>query len=589
MTPGNPIPLTEQDLARLRGLVTDYSGLDGAVQADSALRQAVTRRLAAHRLAGVADYWPLLQRRLGSNGELNSLVQLLTNKETFFFREMHHFDVLREQLLPELLLANPKSLRVWSAGCATGEEPYSLAILLLEYQARYGKFAAEVIATDIDMIALEKARRGRYDERAVRRMPDDLRQRYFSFDGEAYQILPAVAELVTFEVYNLAEERCDERRPGLTNLDVIFCRNVTIYFDAAARDRLNARLADSLREGGYLFVASAETMGHNSGRLELIAIGNTFLFQKVGGGKERTAGEGKERTRPADRPSPSSLLRRLTAQRERSLPSAPSGTTAVGTGSAVPPLVKAAPVPASPVAWHRGHETGLPGRPPAKGPDAQAFASTPSPRPSVGGTDETISSEPVYYLQRAQEAFQRHDFDAALHELDRIPAGPVIWVEVYRLRGAIFLQQERLAEAEEACQYLLVHDPWHADAHFLLGLIFRQQGQIATAIQSLKQAIYLQPSHRQAHFYLAETYRLLGLLDEARSEYENTLNALRMARLPEQGSTINLVGLEDDLVRQACEAHLRQLQGRQEQVGATPVPGQRTGLRGRPPVRRNRA
>jgi chemotaxis protein methyltransferase CheR len=575
MTLGESVLLTEQDLVRLRELISDYSGLDASIQTDNALQQAVSQRLVAHQLNDIADYWSLLQRRPGNNGEINSLVRLLTNKETFFFREMHHFNVLREQLLPELLRATPQPLRIWSAGCATGEEPYSLAITLLEYQARHGKLAVQVIATDIDVVALEKARQGRYDERAVRQMPDDLCRRYFSFDGATYQILPAVAELVTFRVHNLAE---DNNPPGLTNMSVIFCRNVTIYFDAEARDRLNARLASSLQEGGYLFVASAETIGHNRGRLELISIGNTFLFRKGP---------------PLERQSPSSLFRRLTSQQERSFPRALHGITEVVAKTEVDPLLGG----------------GLHARPPDKSSDAKAVASAPLAAP--GGrplgyapladardrrdrrdtaseavlrrpsTPEGVSYEPAYYLQRAQEAFQRHDFDTALHELDRVPAGPPAWLEVYRLGGAILLQQGRLAEAEAACQHLLAHDPWHADAHFLLGLIFRQQGQISAALQSLKQAIYLQPSHRHAHFYLAETYRTLGLRDEARSEYENTLNALRMARSPEQSPGLNLTGLEDDLLRQACEVNLKKLQGSQEQAGAT--------LRGRPPSRRNGA
>jgi chemotaxis protein methyltransferase CheR len=546
MTLGESVLLTEQDLVRLRELITAYSGLDASVQTDSALQQAVSQRLVAHQLNSVADYWPLLQRRPGSNGEINNLVRLLTNKETFFFREMHHFNVLREQLLPELLRADPQPLRVWSAGCATGEEPYSLAITLLEYQARHGEFAAQVIATDIDMVALEKARQGRYEERAVRQVPDDLRQRYFSFDGATYRILPAAAELVTFKVHNLE----DDPPPTLTNQSVIFCRNVTIYFDIEARDRLNARLASSLREGGYLFVASAETMGHNRGRLELISIGDTFLFRKGP---------------PPARQLPPSFMRRVTVQRERSSSRAQQSTTAAIAEMEVHPPARAA----------------LPAFSPAESSNARAFASAPIAAPGERRDRWDGPSQPAYYLQRAREAFQRHDFDAALQELDRVPAGPPVWLEVYRLQGAIFLQQERLAEAEAACQSLLAHDPWHADAHFLLGLVLRQQGQIAAAIQSLKQAIYLLPSHRHAHFYLAETYRTLGLRDEARSEYENTLNTLRMAHSPDQSPALNLTGLEDDLLRQACEANLRKLRGSQEQAGLA--------LRDRSQARRNDA
>jgi Tfp pilus assembly protein PilF len=119
------------------------------------------------------------------------------------------------------------------------------------------------------------------------------------------------------------------------------------------------------------------------------------------------------------------------------------------------------------------------------------------------------------------------------------------------------LQQERLGEAEEACQYLLALDPWHADAHFLMGLISRQRGEVDNAIRSLRTVIYLQPEHRDAHFFLAEIYRGSGFVDQARREYRNTLNIL--TRVAEKSPTINWTGLADEMVRGACEVNLRKL------------------------------
>jgi chemotaxis protein methyltransferase CheR len=424
---------------------------------------------------------------------MNSLIQILTNNETFFFREMHHFEVLRDRVLPELLALGRRSLRAWSAGCSTGEEAYSLAIALLDYQTVYGEFPVRLIATDIDSVALEIARRGCYNRRAIRQVPDDLYRRYFYHDGLAHCVSPEVARLIKFEVHNLAEESCP---PDLTNLDIIFCRNVTIYFDDEARDRLNARLARSLREGGYLFVASAETMGHNRGRMELVSAGSTFLFRQGVPGKKTgfDSAPDQHQARPA---TEAKTAGRLTDSEPRQ-------------GRAV-------------------------------------VSPTPAPAP------QQVAS----VLERAWAAFQRQDYDAALRELDPVSFTRPLWIEACCLRGAILLQQERLAEAEAACQTLLAHDPWYADAHFLIGLVFRQQGNMKMAVQSLKQAIYLEPSHRHAHFYLAETYRALELDARARREYDNTLNALehRSESVPNR----NLTGLQDEILRQACEANLRKL------------------------------
>lgn len=499
------VQLSQQECTRLRDLITDYSGLGDALLADEVLERAVAQRLAAYGLDNPADYWPLLQHRLP--GEINSLVQLLTNKETFFFREMHQFEMLRDRVLPELVaarkfrvrpgewpalagLAHQEPLRLWSAGCSTGEEAYSLAITLLEYQRRYGPVEAEIIATDIDSEALAIARQGVYGERAVRLVPDDLLRRYFTSDGRTFVIVPEVGRLVRFQMHNLADEACPA---DLSDLDVIFCRNVTIYFDEEARDRLNARLADALREGGYLFVASAETIGHNRGRLELFPVGSTFLFRKR------------------------SSVKDLALQ------------------VALPPLPQG----------------------PAQPAHAPQLAAPPQPRNGTAG----LPALPDTALARARQAFQRQEYDVALRELDRLSIQQPVVLEAYSLRAAIFLQQERLAEAEATCQYLLAHDPWHVEAHFLMGLIFYHRGQLKTAVQTLKTVVYLQPEHRWAHFYLAEIYRVLGLQDKARREYKNTLNTLRLAQQLRQAPALNLSGLEDEVVRQACEINLGRLQG----------------------------
>jgi chemotaxis protein methyltransferase CheR len=495
------VHLTQQDFIRLRKLIAQYGGLDESALTDIALERAIAQRLAARHLQLVSDYWPLLRGGRSSQEELDSLAQLLTNKETFFFREIHQFEALRDIILPEIAAAHTSPLKLWSAGCSTGEEPYSLAITLLEYQDRHGHLDAQIIATDIDMTALEKARRGCYGERAVRLVPDELRRRYFSSEDQTFCIIPEVGRLVTFRQHNLAAEESD---PKLSNMDIIFCRNVTIYLSETARDRLNARLAHSLREGGYLFVASAETMGHDRDRLELISTGKTFLFRK---------------TRPSA---------------ERATP----------------------PLPALP--GDRSDITSAPAERSAISAHLPSHTIVPATEPAIEYTS------PGAILPRVMKAFQRQDYADALHELDQIPEDQIFWPEAHCLRAAILLQQERLVEAEASCQQLLAHDPWHANAHFLMGLVFRQQGQVGEAIQSLRQAIYLHPSHRDAHFYLAEIYRALGLTDQALREYRNTLNIL--THRPEDSSTTHLSGLTDDILRQACEANLSKLEGQQNQT-----------------------
>lgn len=499
--------LDERKLAQLRERIAEHSGLDASVFRSEVLQQAVAQRLAARAIDRYEHYWPLVY---ADSDEIEWLVQILTNKETFFFRESHHFEALHNQVLPALLARGPqRRLRLWSAGCATGEEPYSLAITLLQYRIRHGFFDAEIVATDIDAAALRVAQQGCYGQRALRLVPDAVRQRYFRKQGEGYCILPEVAGMVTFRPHNLAGERYPK---DLEGFDLIFCRNVSIYFHPAARERLNARLAASLREGGYLFVASAETMGHNQGRLELVSLGNTFLFHKAAAAAAsptRTpAARGVSRTQS----SAVKKVRRDATQVTR--------------------------------------------------PDKAKHV-----RRAARVTETAPASEAADPWQEALRAFQLHDFELALAKLDRLSGSEHERLDVRCLRAAILLQQEKLQEAELVCQEVLVRDPWHADAHLLLGLTYRQRGQADEAVRSLKQAIYLAPDHRDAHFFLAETYRSLGLEAEARREYENTLNILASrsaSRSGERGEPyFPLTGLADQALHHACQVNLRNLRARQ--------------------------
>jgi tetratricopeptide (TPR) repeat protein len=192
-------------------------------------------------------------------------------------------------------------------------------------------------------------------------------------------------------------------------------------------------------------------------------------------------------------------------------------------------------------------------------------AAWPTQTPQVGRTQLqaglAIPSTPDALLDRAYRAFRHRQYDAALRELDQTSADQPVVLEVYSLRAAVLVQQGHLAEAESVCQFLLAHDPWYVDAHFLMGLVALYQHQADAAIQSLKTATYLQPEHRWAHFYLAEAYRAAGLRDKALREYKSTLSVIRAAQQSLPVPDLNLTSLDDEALRLACETHLGNLQG----------------------------
>ncbi|WP_042422116.1 CheR family methyltransferase [Comamonas granuli] len=265
--------MSRLDLAPFQALVKQRCGLQFDGDGQAKLAQALQERCAALGLAQEA-YLSCLER---SAGEFQELVNLLTINETYFFREPEQIRLLVHRLVPRLLARNGGQgrLRILSAGCSTGEEPYSLAIALLEH---YGEAAAQwftLVGADIDSRALARARAATYSDFSFRGVPEALRQRYFERTRQGWRLAPAVRRLVEFHECNLLDP---PREPALQGCDVIFFRNVSIYFDLPTRRRIQQHLAQLLKDDGILVIGVAETLANNLGVLPLVEEDGLFYF-----------------------------------------------------------------------------------------------------------------------------------------------------------------------------------------------------------------------------------------------------------------------------------------------------------------------
>lgn len=248
----------EDDFQALRMLVKSVTGIHLSDQKRELVYGRLTRRLRALQLRTFAEY---RERLKGDTQELAELCNAITTNLTSFFREPHHFQYLREHVLAPLA-ADPKGggrLRIWSAGCSTGEEPYSIAMTVLETLPDPNRWDVRILATDLDSEVLERARRGIYPaERTAAVAPERL-QRFFVERQEAgvacRQVAPQVAALVTFKQLNLIHPL-----PMKGPLDAIFCRNVVIYFDKETQRELFARIARLQRPGDLLFLGHSESL-----------------------------------------------------------------------------------------------------------------------------------------------------------------------------------------------------------------------------------------------------------------------------------------------------------------------------------------
>lgn len=258
----------------VRTLIRQRCGLNCE---EEALAEAVAQRQKRVAIPLLADYFALLDKEIS---EFDNLVALLTNNETYFFREADQFELLLENLMPDLLASRNKGevIRILSAGCSSGEEPYSIAIALLE---KFGENAARmfsILGADIDQDALSKAVNARYGLYSFRALPDALRARYFEPAGETqYLLSDKIRSLVQFQRLNLLAE---PPPTILSEFDAVFFRNVSIYFDEATRYDIQKNLCKLMKEQSYLLMGNTETLANDLGVFQLKQHGGVFYFSK---------------------------------------------------------------------------------------------------------------------------------------------------------------------------------------------------------------------------------------------------------------------------------------------------------------------
>jgi chemotaxis protein methyltransferase CheR len=251
--------LGDGEFTFLRTFVYEHCGISLGEHKRQLVQGRLLRRLRALKLRDFRDYCELLRR--DPHSELGELASAISTNVTAFFRESHHFDLLSNELLPRWIAEKKHGgrLRIWSAGCATGEEPYTLAIALAEALEKHGNIDAKILATDLSPQALETASKGVYPLERLEGVSVERRRRWFlRGEGEYDQfacVHPRLRELVTVLPLNLLHDW-----PMQGPFDAIFCRNVVIYFDKPTKQRLFGRYAGLLPDGGYLFLGHSESM-----------------------------------------------------------------------------------------------------------------------------------------------------------------------------------------------------------------------------------------------------------------------------------------------------------------------------------------
>lgn len=273
--------LNEEDFTVLRDFIYENTGIRFEDNKLPFVETRVAKRLAAVDCQTAREYYRHLRFHDPRQVEFQALVEALTTNETYFFREYEQLECFANELLPAVAEAKRKqgdyNLNVWSAACSTGDEPYTLGIILQSCLDDFERWRIGLHATDIDGQVLATARQGLYSSRAVKDVPPAYLRRYFTAEGPQYRIQRKIREMVSFSQANLIDRRAMRQYRGM---DFVFCRNVLIYFDDASRRQVLGSIYDSLNPGGFVFLGHAESVGRISAAFEPVNIANNLMYRK---------------------------------------------------------------------------------------------------------------------------------------------------------------------------------------------------------------------------------------------------------------------------------------------------------------------
>jgi chemotaxis protein methyltransferase CheR len=435
--------------------------------------------------------------------ELRNLLNLVTVTETCFFRDASQFRLLRESIIPTLI-AERRHVRIWSAGCSSGEEAYSVAITL----ADMGLFTSsadltfQIMGSDLNSQALESARRGIYSARAVRNVEGRILDHYFTRDGSEFALRDEIKQRVRFEFGNLNQTPM----PSTGAQDVVFCKNVAIYFSNDLTRKLMRGLHDTIAPGGYLLLGHAEALWQMPDGFTLVEHDRAFCYRKKGNGHAIARAVDPWAAKPT--PSVESVERYF-----------------------------------------------------SRAPAVRAFRPAPPPASGAGAADGLAQAvSPVESYDLCLADFHAGNWDAAESALKALVRSCPTFAPAHLLLGGLCANRSRFDEAIERAESVLALNALEPRAHLLLGMIAAREMRFDEALQSLRRALYLDDSLALAHFWLANIYRDRGDFARACQEFENVVRDWeeRTLRLTEEFA----IDLTVDQLVEYCRVSLKRLNQR---------------------------
>lgn len=496
------VSLSQPEYLRFRKFLHDKIGLDYPEDKRQMLEQGLAQVMRATHTNSLHELYNLLTNSSPTSAPWDELVSALTIGETYFFRHTPHFDALAKEIIPAIMAQREfttRQIRIWSAGCATGEEPYSIAMQLLELIPTISSWNIFILATDINRDALSRARTGIYSPWSFRGVDKPMVEKYFRPVGNQFEIINSIKSMVTFGHLNLV----NDPYPSMTNhtnaMDIVLCRNVTIYFSAATTQRVVQRFYDSLVNGGWFIPGPSEPNLVFYGNYVTQSYPGTVIYQR------------------SDKAKPMPAIVPLTESGSPSIRSAPSSKVATF------------------------DKTNLSGQDSAKSTSKASVTASKIPAPTNGKDAGDLYAQALALMEAGQSAEAMPKLYAKLDQDGR-------FVPAYIALGKVHANLGHLGQARLWCERALELDRLNPQPYYLLSMIHQEDGMFESAVQALKKSLYLDRDFVMAHYSLAQLYIARGEKDAARKSLLNIqrlLNARARDSLVPEGDGLNVERLQE--------------------------------------------
>lgn len=480
-----------QDLDLFRSLVRDKMGLNLESTREEQIEEILQTRMRETESSSLAWYCQLLQSSNQSVIEFRTLAKELTVGETYFFRHPEQLRAFADVALPERIKAKKKSkhIRILSAGCATGEEPYTVASIIRDVVPYLSDWNISILGIDINGDSLEKAQRGVYYQWSLREVSDLMKRKIFHVQGKENVLIDSIRNMVRFEERNLIND--DPHFWQADVYDIIFCRNVLMYFSTPSIRSVIARFARALAPDGYLFLGPAETLRGISQRFHLCHSHDAFYYRNRG-------------------------------QREKIPHSIEFSPPHHSWTEKSPP-----PVADLDASWVEVI---------CRASERIARLAQESSRNIAEGVAKSSSaqksrlpfSSELSELKLARQLFEQERYDETMAALQTLPPELESNPDVYLLQAIVLTNRGRIQDAEKICEQLLEVDEFNAGAHYLKALCREHSNDPASAIQQDQIAVYLDSAFAMPHLHLGLLSKQTGDMKTFKDELNQAISLLEL-------------------------------------------------------------